>query len=53
MKSKKSTDIDLSSVKINEELNKYAHQNLFPEKLAEANRILSETPLPKALREKK
>jgi hypothetical protein len=53
MKSKKTTAIDLGSVKINEELNKYAHQNLFPEKLAEANRILAETPLPKAWREKK
>lgn len=53
MKSKKSSEIDLSSVKINEELNKYSHQNLFPEKLAEANRILAETPLPKAWRDKK
>ena len=53
MKRKKTSDVDLSSIKISEKLNRLSKTILFPEKLEEANRTLTSTPLPKALREKK
>ena len=53
MKPKKTSDVDLSSIKISEKLNRLSKTILFPEKVEEANHTLTSTPLPKAWREKK
>ncbi len=45
--SKKTKKSKTPEVTINKELNKYADQVLFPEKLKEANRILKEVGVPK------
>ena len=53
MKQKKTSDVDFGSIKISEKLNRLSKTVLFPEKVEEANRTLTSTPLPKAWREKK
>ena len=53
MKLKNSSEVDLSSIKISEKLNRLSKTILFPEKVEEANHTLTSTPLPKAWREKK
>ena len=46
MKKNKSTPTNLSKIVINHKLDKLAKKDLFPEKLKEANKILSNTTLP-------
>jgi hypothetical protein len=46
MKKDKSTPTKLSNIVINHKLDKLAKKDLFPEKLKEANKILSNTTLP-------
>jgi hypothetical protein len=49
MPKKKTNKLAPGDIRIDKSLNKYQDQNLFPEKLAEANRFLKTYGLPKEL----